>query len=120
MARRKRTAFVPRLVFRVAIAGVVPACVAACSSGGLDGDRDMAVLGVAADLARPDLSSQWFFDVAVDLAAVPDLAGSDAPDLSSQWFFDVAFPFDLAVPPDLLAVADAGFGDGGSDGSNKG
>ncbi len=105
--KKRRTAFVPRWLFRAATVGLVPACALGC------GDAQP-------ELPRPDLSRQWFFDVAAFLfdLAQPDL--STQPDLSSQWFFDVAaFLFDIAAPVDDLSfsVADAGFRptDGGAD-----
>jgi hypothetical protein len=96
--RRKRSAFVPRMIFATAFAGVVPLCVAGCGGGEMLGVAEQAF-----DLARPDAAKQ--------------------PDFRTYGFFDVA-AVDFAIPPDFsegpdmsLAVADGGFrGDGGQGG----
>ena len=102
MAKRKRTAFVPRLVFRIAMAGVVPACVAACGSSGGGGNHDLAHGDRFFSVA------DQFFSVAApqDLSTPPDAAvdgdsdgGRDQFFAVADQFFSVAAPIDFAVPP---------------------
>lgn len=106
MRKRRPTSFVPRLLFRAAFVGVVPACVAGCGSSGGGGVHDLARRGdqffSVADL---------FFSVAAPLdfsqpndgvVAVADLGfsgdGGDT-DAAPDQFFSVAAPIDFAVPP---------------------
>jgi hypothetical protein len=120
MAKRKRTAFVPRLVFRIAIAGVVPACVAACSSGGIGGPndaapRDMRLFGVADQffsVAAPlDFSMPQDGPMGVADLGFGDLGDGGPDDGGQDQFFTVAAPLDFAVTPQdqFFAVADVGF-----------
>jgi hypothetical protein len=101
--RRKRSAFVPSVVFTTAVVGVVPACVVACGNGGGGGGPVLTVAcsyaqcGVAAVAyvgydSGSDASKDGASDAPHD--AAPDGAdGSDAPSFEG-------------------GVADAAFGSG--------
>jgi hypothetical protein len=101
MRKRRRSNFVPRLLFRAAFVGVVPACVAACGSSGGGGVHDLAhgdgFFSVAAPL---DFAQPGDAIVAVADAAFSD--GGDGGDVDAaqrDQFFTVAAPLDFAVPP---------------------
>jgi hypothetical protein len=109
---KRKTAFVPSVVFTTAVAGVVPACVlgcgnngggttppgvANCAYGSSSGNcPTVAAVGYCAfcDGGRGDATTEAGADVATDAPEAGDAAG-DAPGDASQ---DVPF-----------SVADAGF-----------
>ncbi len=113
---KRKTAFVPRIVFRAAFAGaaVVPLCVVACGSEG-GGQGDSGLVGVAAMLADSGDAKTTRDARAVDgpfVVAVAVVGFSDASDGSSV--------IDGAVDPEtgardgrILGVAVIGFEDGG-------
>ena len=84
MARRKRTAFVPRKVFAVSFGSVIPACVAfgieACSTGPVIGVAAVAYCCFEASTHDGDASDAPATDSPNDTAseAASDSAG-DAP-----------------------------------------
>jgi hypothetical protein len=106
---KRKTAFVPSVVFTTAVAGVVPACVVGCSSNGSGGPSvancaygnvnncaTVAAVGyVAFDAGDADATSEAQPDVATDATEAGDDATGDAPGDTR--------------PDAPLGVADAGF-----------
>jgi hypothetical protein len=91
--KKKKTAFVPRALVRVAAAAsVVPACAVACSSGGTgtitDAGPDRVVYGVAA-VAYPA------YEAGGKDAGLGDVK-TDVPDVQT---------IDVGIPPGVAAVA---------------
>jgi hypothetical protein len=107
---RRKTAFVPRIVFRVAVAGggtVVPLCVTLALSAGAPGCGGGTVL-VVADACFADVSPCSRQDGSRHYDGVADIAFSDGRHDASDGMFTVA--------ADAFGVADIGFSDSPADG----
>lgn len=116
--KTRRSAFVPRLLVRTAVAGVVPACALACggSSGPTDGGR---ALGVAV-IGYGDGQSLGVANMAYPGDAQSDGVGAigygDArPDTGLLGVAAVAYPAYEAGPPDAGAKGEAGPADAAPD-----
>lgn len=98
--KRKKSAFVPSVVFTTAVVGVVPACVAGCTGGPGPGP----VITVACSMCGVAAVAYVGYDSGSDAKdGASDAAGDAAPDGTG--------PAD--APSDtILGVADTGFGSG--------
>ena len=119
---KPKTAFVPRIVFRTALAGaaVVPLCVVACGSEN-GGRGDSGLVGVAAMLGDSGDAKATRDATAVDgpfVVAVAVVGFGDASDGSSV-IDGAAVPETGARDGRVLGVAVIGFSDGG-DGADVG
>jgi hypothetical protein len=123
-ATRKKTHFVPKVVFRTAFAGVVPVYVAATGCGGStapaghatgapDAGPDQFLLGVGCPAFECGVAARSF-DASTDAADVADVA--DAADAADALLFVVAcIGFDggpCGVLPEDATTGDAAAQDG--------
>jgi hypothetical protein len=106
-ARKHRTHFVPKVVYRTAFAGVVPLCVAgtACSGGGSGGVDSGPTLTVACS----------GFCNAVGVAAFTD-AGEASPDVQSEAAGDATQSDSCYCCTNLCGVGIAAFTDANDEG----
>jgi hypothetical protein len=112
---KKRTAFVPSVVFTTAVAGVVPACVIGCGNNGSGGTTttvaNCAYAGNPTDNCPTVAAVGYcaFCDAGHDADATTD-APSDVATDATEAGGDSAGDSVVNVPPDgPLGVADAGF-----------
>jgi hypothetical protein len=123
-ATRKKTHFVPKVVFRTAFAGVVPVCVAAAGCGGAtsdhtdrseggDGGPDAFLLGVGCPAFVCGVALQTFADASTDGAAKD--AANDALVLSVACIAFDGGPCDFNPPPPDAAAVDGAAKDAAKD-----
>jgi hypothetical protein len=107
---RKKTHFVPKVVYRTAFVGVVPVCVAgaACGGGSSSGDAGMNLSVACSSFCG--VAQQAFTD-AGDAPLVPSDATSDGADADSATDSSC-----FCCPPNFCGVALIGFADAGNDG----
>jgi hypothetical protein len=105
---RKKTHFVPRVVYRTAFVGVVPVCVAgtACGSGGSSG-ADAATVACSGFCGV----AQQAFTEAGDAPVVPADAATDASGANAD-----ADSSCFCCPPTFCGVGIAAFADAGDGG----
>jgi hypothetical protein len=105
---KKRSAFVPSVVFTTAVAGVVPACVLACGSGGSTTQNLPSVACVGYSCGVAAVAYMGFDSGRDSTADAPADAPGDAPGDATQDARDAnGFPFDGP-----LGVAADAFGGG--------